>query len=761
MKIALLSFHNAYNYGAALQAYALQEYVQSLGHECEYIHYVNNSRRHSYDMGYQLKRALHDKNVKQSIKLALGIPFMKKRGVNFEQFYAQNLHKTQTLYTCSEEARELNGHYDKFIVGSDQVWNPKNNGGDCAFLLDFVEDGAKRIAYSSSFGTSQIPLEYQERYREEFKKFGYLSSREEMGQKLIKELTGKDSMFVVDPVFLPGVNEWKKIAKKPKESREYLFFYTNRNNQADQFLNMFGKSDYQYHILSSHLGAGDFLNKQKKVVFSMAPEEFLGEIENSNLVITASFHCLAFSIIFHKPFVVFLTGDLGKDERVLNLLEITGLKSRIFSNTMTREDVFAPIDYSSVEERLASYIEDSKSYLRAAIDDEEETVLRLIEKRKVREDRFCRDYRCTGCTACAAVCPVHAIRMEKDREGFLTPQVDEEACIHCGRCHSACPVFLTCAKEPVLQDYYVAKNTVEVRRASSSGGVFTACSDVILDRGGVVIAATMDDHFHVAHSMAATRAERDEMRRTFYVQSDLNHSFALVKEQAQKGVPVLFVGTPCQVQGLKLFLGKDCENVYTIDLVCHGAPSPGVFEAFIDYLKEKGELRSFLFRDKSLGWKGYHVSAVIDGKKVTEKLWLQSFNNLFSHNLINRQSCSVCKYTNYNRAGDITIGDFWGIRKVDPSYYDTLGVSLVLANTEKGHRLLRDTEGLELRKVQKEQTVQNSLKRSQAIPGSRDNAFALLKEKGYEALIKRYGECNSRGKIKNTIRKFVIRIQGK
>ena len=147
MKVALLSFHNAYNYGAALQAYALQEYVESLGCKCEYINYVNNTRLHSYDMDYKLKNALHEKKLKQSLKLALGKPFMKKRGKNFEVFYNDYLHKTVKIYTSSEEVQELNNHYDKFIVGSDQVWNPKHNGGDSAFLLDFVSEEKKRISY--------------------------------------------------------------------------------------------------------------------------------------------------------------------------------------------------------------------------------------------------------------------------------------------------------------------------------------------------------------------------------------------------------------------------------------------------------------------------------------------------------------------------------------------------------------------------------------------------------------------------------------
>ena len=146
MRAALLSFHNAYNYGAALQAYALQCAVENLGVECEYLNYQNAFRKHAYDMKYQMKSALAKKNVPAAVKSVVGMPVMSARAEGFNQFYANHLKTTKTVFSSSEEARKVNGAYDKFIVGSDQVWNYAHNGEDTAYLLDFVDDDRKKIS---------------------------------------------------------------------------------------------------------------------------------------------------------------------------------------------------------------------------------------------------------------------------------------------------------------------------------------------------------------------------------------------------------------------------------------------------------------------------------------------------------------------------------------------------------------------------------------------------------------------------------------
>ena len=757
MKVALLSFHNAFNYGAALQAYALQCAVEEMGVQCEYINYVNEHRKNAYDMHYQLRDAIKNRNIPRAIRVAVGTPFINSRGKKFKKFYQAYLKRTEKVYRTSYEARELNEQYDKFIVGSDQVWNTENNGGDTAYLLDFVENPQKRISYSSSFGMGSVPESFKEEYRKNLLEMGRLAVREEAGVKIVKELTGREAHLVLDPVFLVSAVQWRKLCNQNDQTKErYIFFYTNNGSQVNDFLSTgFSMEGLKSHILSSYVTPKDFIDSSIKVRVSMSPIDFLREIASSEMVVTASFHCLAFAIIFHKPFCVILTGNRGKDERLLNLLKITGLESRILDSNTTIDELKAEIDYEHVDSLLSPYLNYSKDYLRRAILSEQDiTYMGSCEDGSERF--FCQDERCCGCTACEAICPVGAISMRADIEGFLAPFRDEGKCINCYRCHDVCQVFGSKKKSLFTQQYFAAKNEDEVRANSSSGGVFTAISDVVLAANGVVVAASMGADYRVNHIIIDNKAQRDATRGTFYVQSNLGNVFKKVRDILRTNRTVLFVGTPCQVQGLRNYIGSNDELLFTCDLVCHGVPSPLVFEKYVEYLKEHGNLSQYRFRDKSLGWKnGYTVSAVINDRKVTNTLWLQSFLKMFSKSMINRRSCSNCQFSSYERVGDITIGDFWGIAKSKPELIDSKGVSLLICNTEKGYQLLTQSKGLSLFTVKKEETKQNSLIRPSEPSTLRSLVLRSIREKGYEATAKKFGGQNAKGWIKEQIRRVL------
>ena len=753
MRIALLSFHNAYNYGAALQAYGLQCAVQQFDVDCEYINYQNTFRKHAYDMRFQLSQAIKNKKAISAAKSFVGIPFMAKRAKKFEGFYSKYLHVTKRVFETSEEARETNNFYDKFIVGSDQVWNYSNNGGDTAYLLDFVDDDSKKISYSSSFGVSSLTPEQERIYREYLIRFNRLATRESIGTEIIEETTGRKAHLVLDPVFLAGKVEWDKIRVGNTVGRKkYIFLYTNRQSQIKDFLNTGYSSDEDFHVLSTHITPKELLDKRIKPRISMSPEEFLEEINGAELVVTASFHCLALAIIYHKQFVVLLTGDHGKDERITNLLKITGLENRILTSTTTKDDVLETIDYGKVDSRLAKPLEYSREYLRRAIFDEPD----IDEDASFKNRFFCQDSRCFGCGACESACPTKAITMKPNEEGFLIPELDESKCIHCFKCHNVCQVY-TGKKTIEEQHYYGVKNNDEVRRVSSSGGMFRAMAKAIFEQNGIVCAAGMTKDFKVQHMFATNEAELEAMCGTYYVQSTIGNSYSRIKEELKKDLPLLFVGTACQVKALYDYLGRYPENLITCDIVCHGIPSPMVFDKFIEMLRTKGTVEDFKFRDKSLGWKGYRVSAIIDGQKVTDKLWLQSFNNLFSHNMINRLSCGSCPYTNYDRPGDVTIGDFWGIENSHRDFMDGLGVSLVITNSRTGLGFFRGLQLENVIEVKKEETAQNSLVKPASISSKRMQVYQTLRNAGYQTLMKQYGEVNLKGWIKNFIRKIVTK----
>ena len=364
MKIALMSFHNAANYGASMQAYALQRFLSDKGYDCEYINYVNDTRRHMYSMSFLVMNSLREKKIVAAIKYAVGSPFLNLRKVRFNRFYKKYLKQTPKVYKTSQEASELNNVYDYFIIGSDQVWALENNGGDMAFFLDFVTDNRKKISYSSSFGLAEIEDKYREQYTKCLSSFHSLAVRETIGQRIIKELTGREAELVVDPVFLLSKQQWEGIMPARKNTERFVFSYTNTDRQISDFLSTgYSLDGRKHYILSSHTSPRDFINKNVRVKYCMPPQEFLRVIYDAELVVTASFHCLALSILFNKPFVVLLMGDKGKDERLVNLLTQLGLTNRIWSPLMTINDIEASIDYEQVNTKIEQLKQHSVDYL--------------------------------------------------------------------------------------------------------------------------------------------------------------------------------------------------------------------------------------------------------------------------------------------------------------------------------------------------------------------------------------------------------------
>jgi hypothetical protein len=370
MKLGLLTFHDAANYGAVLQAYALQAYLQGEGFDCEYLNYRSERRRRAYDMGFHIRSNLRRGNLAMALKYALGRPFMERRKRRFDAFRKACLQISAREYrTAGDLNRALEG-YDKFIVGSDQVWNPGNNGADTAFLLDFVPERNRKISYASSFGADTIPDALRARYASCLEGIGHLSVRERAGCRLVKELTGRDVPSVVDPVFLLGRKQWEQVAgTSDRKGRPFVFSYTNHEGQAEGFFRQTGYrlDGMELHKLSRQTSPRDFLDPKVKIAYSMSPEEFLRNVRDAELVLTASFHCLAFSLLFNKPFVCFLSGNSGKDERLAGLLKEVGLENRVFRPGLSLEEVSSPIDYGPVNAKLAELVAQSAEFLNSAL----------------------------------------------------------------------------------------------------------------------------------------------------------------------------------------------------------------------------------------------------------------------------------------------------------------------------------------------------------------------------------------------------------
>lgn len=361
---------------------------------------------------------------------------------------------------------------------------------------------------------------------------------------------------------------------------------------------------------------------------------------------------------------------------------------------------------------------------------------------------------CCGCTACSSICGHNAIDMEPDPLGFLYPKVDESKCVDCGLCNYVCQF------KPDYHRYgnfdspiaYVARLQDDSQlKQSQSGGAFFAFAECFILRDGIVYGAELTNDWKVVHRRVVTTEELERLRMTKYVQSDLRCVYGKVKSDLQNGYRVLFSGTSCQVAGLKAYIpSKYHQQLTCIDIICHGVPSPQIWDDYIRYLETKhhSKLVKVCFRDKRFGWHGAKESFLFENGK---ELFRRTCNHLYFSGYTLRPSCSSCKFTNTKRIGDITLGDAWGLPKEHAYEKDGKGASLILVNSEKGQEFFSDAlTRLVVQRVELEKFIQPQLQ----YPTKR-NPFSEKFEKdyickGFEYVGTHYGDMGYRYQVKKT-----------
>ncbi len=663
-----------------------------------------------------------------------------QRQKKFDQCRAETLNTDPRPISRERHDSAQIAEYDAFIAGSDQIWNPGYWAMSSVDYLQFAPRH-KRIALAASFGVSSIPPQRQDDIGAWLSSIDHLSVREEAGRKIVKELTGKDAKVLLDPTFALNPEQWSTYARQPetRPQGDYIFCYFlgNETGRYVRYIEGYAKA-HQYEIV-------DICDIHDLRYYDIEPREFVWLLSHAKMVFTDSFHGTAFSIHMQVPFVVFprVEGGASMSSRIATVLEKTGLTERKYPLTV---EIDSQPDFAYAAKIIAGERTAIRNFLHEA----------LLSVEKSSSPKLASRYHCTGCGACVNACKIGVLRLVQDKEGFAYPQLDEEKCIHCNACQRACPADTVVPGEENTRAYYAYAKDAEICRQSSSGGLFSLLAEAILTEGGVVYGAGFDENWVVCHQRIDRTEQIAKLRTSKYIQSAPRQTYREAEADLKDGKIVFFAGTPCQVAALRQYLGREYDNLYTQDIICHGVPSPGLWEQYKREQHPK-DIRAISFRDKTCGWNAFSMKVdYADGSTYRKLATKDPYERAFLANLTLRPSCYQCQYKTVARVSDLTLADYWGVEEVHPELKEQQGVSLLLTHTEKGETLLHQLHDAAVicpTDLERSTTMNRGTTNSVRWHTHRNEFFAAAAKAPMAPLVKRY----LRPTPKQRITRFVYR----
>lgn len=731
----IVTFHDAVNHGAVLQAYALQHFIESLGYEAGIFDYRSPGIASLKGQAARMVRLLYRRDYAEKAR-------------RFREFSGEKLKLNQ------EKSAPV------FIAGSDQVWNPDGLMDPAYFLRIFSEDSI-RASYAASLGVQKIPEDRKADFARYLSDFDAVSVRETEAKEAIGCMYAGSIEVHADPVLLFDRDFWIREARAVEGIPEnYIFVYALRPARClNRLIRWLQRETGAKVVMIDEQGFIAWRVRHDIVKRNIGPGEFLWLTAHARAVISTSFHGCAFSLVFHKELYPVI--DPEKPARVENLTRMFGIEGIAENASVFRRA--DRTDWETVDRKLREEREKSRSYieclyLKTQIGHEKKANIRQLWQN------------CTGCGCCREVCPENAVAMKRSPEGgFMVPEIREALCTGCGSCLQVCPaVGKNNHLHPPQKAACAWHRDPRALLQSTSGGVFRALAEEVISAGGIVFGVKYTDGYRGTVYTSSDESRLEEMQGSKYVAPDPAGIAARVEKALKEHRLVLFSGAPCHVAGLKNTLGEQ-ENLITCDFVCRGMPAPDAFREHLHEMEKKAAspVGKIEFRSKSDGWNRskvrYHFRS---GRTVNiRKGFRDTFYHCFALSHVNvRECCTDCLFAEAH-AADITMGDYWNYR-FSGIPRNSGGMSLVLANTEKGVQMMEKLKDrMEILPLKPEEGTIALRKPEDPDRNRRErnSYFSTSERLGYEAAAKRYAATgylpNLLMKLKHMRRSSYVRIR--
>ncbi len=497
----------------------------------------------------------------------------------------------------------------------------------------------------------------------------------------------KNFGFFCESVLCVPKIHWREIANisKTEISKKYMLAYISSpdkyKRKAVQFYRGRLEMDCMNIVDGNYTENKKILNL-KNTLPEMTFPDFVKYFINSYFVITDNYYALCLAVVLNKPFIYF-----GDDDKTAEFLTNIGLNERVVFDTEnfpTNNRLLQPVDFSVANRFISEKSREMLGFIKNM-----ENLKPFTENPTDKAVTSTLDLNlCVGCSACVNVCPKGALSLKPDKYGYYCTSIDKERCINCGLCSKTCPVLKQPEKNPEMPDCYsFITSDEEILMQSSSGGVFSLLADEVFKRGGVVAGGAWRDDFTVEHIIIDKKEDMPKLRKSKYLQSYLGDTYKKIKEYLNNGRFVLFSGCGCQAAGLRNYLKKDYENLLIVDIFCHYSPSPMFFRKYTENCFDNLKRYEFRYKNGDNCWDCFTVKVDDNNNEsVRHGSAEDEYQRVFHSELMLSEHCANCKFQSRQRFGDISLGDFWGIKSHEADIPYGKGVSCVFVNNDKGRK---------------------------------------------------------------------------